>query len=240
MKTTLYFINWNDSFYLPFIKKHYSHFCHRIVMYDNYSTDNSREIAKNLGFEVVLFGKEGELNDKEYLEVKNNCWKNNTDDWVIVCDADEFLWHPYILNFLVAAKIEKKTIINTKGFNIFSQYLPKEDIMEIKKGLQDNNYSKRVIFNPKEITEINYVYGCHVSNPTGNIKYYYADFTLFHYRNIGGPQRLIDRHAIYRDRMSEINKRLGLGIHYRQTDEQRLKDWQESYNKSQEFDCFNN
>ena len=60
---------------LPFLKIHYGSFCNKIVMYDNYSTDGSVNFAKKLGFEVRTFGKKGELNDQYYLDVKNNCWK---------------------------------------------------------------------------------------------------------------------------------------------------------------------
>jgi hypothetical protein len=96
MKIHLYFINFNDSYYLPFIAKHYA-FCEKIIMFDNYSTDHSVTLANKLGFEVRSFGKPGELNDQHYLDVKNNCWKESRGkaDYVIVCDADEFIWGDY-------------------------------------------------------------------------------------------------------------------------------------------------
>ncbi len=235
MKITLFFINWNDSFYIPFIAKHYRLICHRIVMYDNHSTDNSVELAKEFGFEIKTFGTPGELNDKEYLNIKNNCWKECKDDWVIVCDADEFLYNPYLWQLLKVCKKNRFTICNTTGFNIYSEKLPIHSIFEINTGIFDQDYSKKVIFDPKKIDEIGYIYGCHRAKPKGYLRETTGFLTLFHYRNIGGPQRLIDRHAIYRLRMADINVKLGLGVHYLQSDEQRLAEWQDNYAKSKEF-----
>ena len=53
-KFHLYFINYNDSYYLPLLAKHYE-FCERITMFDNYSTDNSIELAQSLNFEVKYY-----------------------------------------------------------------------------------------------------------------------------------------------------------------------------------------
>lgn len=235
MKVTLYFINWNDSYYIPFIARHYYTFCHRIVMYDNHSTDNSVELAKANGFEVETFGTIGELNDKEYLNIKNNCWKNNQDDWVIVCDADEFLYHQTLRATLAICKLNQFSIIKTKGFNIFSENMPENDIFEVKTGVFDENYSKKVIFDPKKLTEIGYIYGCHVAKPAGYIRETTPFLTLFHYRNIGGPHKLAERHAIYRHRMAKINLKLGLGVHYLQSDEERTAHWVKTYAESKEF-----
>ena len=93
MRIVVYFINFNDSFYIPFLAKHYGAFCQKIIMYDNHSTDNSVAIAISLGIEVRLFGQFGQLNDQHYLDVKNHCWKEQRGhaDYVIVVDADEFV-----------------------------------------------------------------------------------------------------------------------------------------------------
>src|SRR6185436_1882712 len=156
-----HFINWNDSFYLPFIKAHYGKFCQRIVMHDQYSTDASVHIAKFLGFEIRNFGSANQLNDQWYLDVKNNCWKEDRDtaDYVIVCDADEF----------ITPDILKGTAPKVRGFNMISDHLPEKDIFEIKTGEFSENYSKQAIFSPKYIDEINFVHGCHMNRMQGNI-----------------------------------------------------------------------
>ncbi len=205
MVITMYFINWNDSFYLPFIAKHYGQFCSKIVMYDNHSTDTSQSLAKSLGFEVRTFGKIGELNDQHYLDIKNHCWKEErgNSDYVIVCDADEFLSNPIGLKF--------GSLPMVKGYDMYSNELPKESIFEIKTGFVSESYSKQIIFSPW-VSEINYVHGCHinhakeVSTP--------SDLCLYHYRGIGGADRMVNRHAEYMQRMSLFNRQHKMGYQY--------------------------
>jgi hypothetical protein len=216
MVITLYFINWNDSFYLPFIAKHYGQFCHKIVMYDNYSTDESVKIAQSLGFEVRYFGRKGELNDQHYLDIKNNCWKEerSKSDFVIVCDADEFLCNP------TGHKLGK--LPSVKGFDMYSNDLSKESIFDIKTGFESVNYSKQIIFSPL-INDINYVHGCHVNKATERTTP--SELTMFHYRSIGGVNRLISRHYDYMKRMSIFNKRYKMGFHYASSQAAKIQEF---------------
>ena len=90
-------------------------------------------------------------------------------------------------------------------------------------------------FKPKEIKEINYVHGCHVANPTGSVIFSDTITPLFHYRNVGGAERLVKRHEMYRTRMSPHNIKWNMGGHYLYDDERRIKEWYEQLNKSVEF-----
>lgn len=208
MKITLYFIGWNDKFYLPFIKEHYGQFCNRIVYYDNYSTDGSPSIARRLGFEVRNFGFANRLDDQDYLNIKNHCWKEERTglsqaEYVIVCDSDEFLCPDILLG----------TAPIVVGYNLISEDLPVNKITEINTGRYSENYSKQVIFNPREITEINFRHGCHKNDIQGNVDRRGA-CRLLHYRQIGGVDRLIERHASYRPRLSKFNLKHNMGHHY--------------------------
>lgn len=217
MKIVLYFINWNDSYYLPFIKKHYSPFVQHIIMYDNWSNDGSQAIAKQLGFEVRTFGWANRLDDQDYLNVKNHCWKEQRNcgvDLVIVCDADEFV-QPYRLT---------GTAPVVAGYNMISDTLPVKDIFEVNTGAKSESYSKQAIFSPDHIDEIDFVHGCHKNHMKGNIiRDGYCK--LFHFRQIGGVQRLLDKHATYRPRMSKFNLKNNMGHHYLQEDEQKRQEW---------------
>jgi len=237
MSSTLYFINWNDSFYLPFIKKHYGKFCQQIILFDNHSTDNSVELANELGFEVFSFGKPGVLSDSDYLEVKNNCWKGAQTDWVIVCDADEFVYFPKGLFFHKITDLQwlacmaslDYTILEPEGYHIYSNNLPEKDILEINTGLPDTKYNKPIMFNPKKIKEINFVPGSHRAQPLGEVKTYLSFPKLLHYRFIGGPQRLIDRHAEYRLRLCAENLEKRWGTQYLISDDKRKTEWLDNY-----------
>jgi len=196
-------------------------------MFDNYSTDNSVEIANKLGIEVRVFGEKGVLNDLHYLEVKNSCWKEQRGknvDYVIVVDADEFVYPDLRFNRMGTAP-------KVTGYNMVSDGLPVNDIAEIKTGVYASNYCKQAIFNPNAITEINYTFGCHTNNIQGRIDRKGA-CKLFHYRNIGGVQRLLDKHNEYKNRLSEFNKTRGLGFHYNFTDEDKIKEFVDLRNRA--------
>jgi glycosyltransferase involved in cell wall biosynthesis len=217
MRLSLYFINWNDSFYLPFIKEHYGKFCQKIVMYDNHSTDNSVTLAKQLGFQVKTFGMRNHLNDQHYLDVKNHCWKEDRGkfDYVIVCDADEFLERPFNLT---------GSCPEITGYNMISDSLPDNSVFEIKTGAEDIQYSKQIIFDPNKVQEINYVHGCHQNHKTGEITPG-TPLKLFHYRMIGGFDRLYQKHYQYQLRMSEFNKKYRMGHHYLVDANQKKVEW---------------
>lgn len=207
MRITLYFINFNDCFYLPFLKEHYGKLCQRIVMYDNFSTDESVEIAKSLGFEVRYFGKRGQLNDQHYLDVKNHCWKEergNGVDYVIVCDADEFVTVPEQMTC---------SLPSMDGFDMVSDTLPIETIFEVNTGFLNMNYAKQAIFSPDRIEEINFVHGCHRNRAVGEITRH-NDCRMYHFRLIGGVERLIERHKLYQERIGDFNLKHGMGSHY--------------------------
>lgn len=225
-------IAFNEAETIHFTIQHYQAFCSKIVLWDNHSTDNTREIAKSMHCVVKTFGMEGELSDRAYLDLKNSCWKkshpgHDRRDWVIIVDADEIL-HGGIPE-------TNGTIFKTRGWNVFSLLMPETHWLEITHGLPDENYSKTVIFDPKAITDINYRIGCHVSSPRGNVQWADETLTLFHYRNVGGPGRLIERHNLYRPRMSQENIIRNWGHHYLASDEERMKEWKEKYERSRPF-----
>jgi glycosyltransferase involved in cell wall biosynthesis len=224
-------IAWNREDTIGFTIKHYSQFCSRVFIYDNHSSDKTREIAESLGAIVKLFGTPGVLNDQDYLDVKNNCWKRSIADWVIVVDDDEILYHPDIEGKLLSA-MPVSTIFKPQGFNIHSDDFPRESFLEILTGEPNENYSKLCIFNPKQVTGINYRFGCHAARPVGNLVYDQAKLVLLHYRNIGGVERLIMRHREYVKRFSEINKRYRLGHHYSESEESKRTEWKELSKRS--------
>jgi len=232
MTCEAYIIAWQEAEIIGLTIKHYQQFCTKIIVFDNHSTDRTREIATEMGAEVRLFGIPGVLDDKEYLKIKNFAWKGSKADWVIVVDCDEILWHP---NMNQVLSEEGYSIFSTQGWDIVSHEVPRGTLTSVRNGYAYSNYSKSAIFNPRMIREIGYVYGCHQAKPAGLIRYSPHLLMLFHYSNIGGPERLRRRHAAYRARLSENNKRWGLGIHYTFTDEQRTKEWHEKLAKSSEF-----
>lgn len=227
MTVDCFFIAWNEEETIHLTIRHYKKFCRTVTVLDNFSTDRTRQIAYLEGAEVQLFGIEGQLNDGEYIKVKNNIWKCSDADWVIVCDADEIFIPEFDDDWW------RSTIIRTQGYNMFSNEIPKEDWLEIKTGVKDDNYSKWVCFNPKAITEIGYVYGCHEARPKGyDVRFSNTTAKLLHYKHVGGAERIANRHALYASRLAPINLKHKLGYQYLEPRHKTIEYFNENLKKS--------
>lgn len=232
MKIETHFIGFNIQDTIGLTIRHYSALG-KVFYHDNHSTDLSREIAKELGAEVSLFGIDGVLSDEEYVRLKNTCWNGSQADWVIIVDNDEIFYDPFSTVQLQLAKDSGATIVQPKGFSIFSNEMPEKDWTEIMTGIPDEKYSKLCCFDPKKIKEINYVYGCHEARPKGEIRIVNKCY-LLHYHGVGGVHRMIDRHRMYEPRRqrSAVNMRWGLGKEYGYSKESKIEWFQERLERS--------
>jgi glycosyltransferase involved in cell wall biosynthesis len=233
MKIEAYILTWNESDIIELVIKHYQKFCDKVIIMDNFSTDDTRDIALSLGCEVRTFGNMF-FDDAENMKIKNECWKGSQADWVIVCDADEVLLEPGVYEGDIASllKYNNASIFKTQGWQIMSDDMPVNDLLEITNGYEFNNYSKSIIFNPNQITEINYNPGAHRCNPVGNVVWSEETFYVLHYKHIGGVERTIKRYKEYQPRMSKNNRKKGWGIHYNQTPARLREEWNERMAKS--------
>lgn len=227
MKIWAYAICWNEEVMLPYYLKHYEKFCEKIIIYDNMSTDNSRNIIKNHPLcELRTYDTKNQIRDDIYLNIKNNCWKEakGKADYVIVGDIDEFLYHKDLIGFLNKNK-GKFTIFQPAGFEMASLKFPhtKDQLYTVcKKGLFHDNQSKKIIFSPNAVTEMNWFAGCH-HNPkqiaSGKTwKYssedpYKSELKLLHFKYID-IDYVTKRHNELSKRLSEINRKRGWGFHY--------------------------
>lgn len=224
---------YNEALLMPYFIKHYQQFCNKITIFDNHSNDGSKKIAKSLGADVRLFGN-SQLDDREYLKVKNNCWKNSRADFVIVGDLDEFVYHPEIIDHLRWCKSKGITLPKVDGYNIYSDIVPDTEgqiYEQIRTGFFDKNFSKQAIFSPR-IGEINFGFGCHHNKAKG-VKG--GQLYLLHYRCIGGVELMIERHQMYAKRMCQFNRKRKFGAHYFRTPETLHKEWQKNTNMSKEL-----
>jgi glycosyltransferase involved in cell wall biosynthesis len=239
MKVETYIVTWNREDTIHLTIKHYLELG-SVIIYDNWSTDRTREIAESLGAEVRVFGQMGVLDDQAYKDLKNNCWKKSTADWVIVVDDDEILLldnTEYLKNTLLSLKIEGYSIVKPRGYAMFSNDMPVNNWTEIKTGIIDNKYSKLCCFNPKKITDIGYEYGCHThmkDYPKGDVSIFDGLF-LLHYNAVGGPERMIKRHQLYEPRRqrSAVNMKWGLGKEYGYSAESKRIWFKEQLEKSE-------
>lgn len=239
MKIHAFILTWNEQDIVGLVIKHYQKFCDKVTILDNHSSDHTATIAKDLGCEVQKFGNKF-FDDAENMKIKNECWKGCDADWVIVCDCDEVLFAGYDDNcrsinserFCIGMERFNSTIIKTQGWQIMSEQMPKDDLLEITNGYPFDNYSKNIIFNPKAISEINYNPGAHRCNPVGNVVWSEETLYVLHYKHIGGVERTIKRYKEYSKRMSKNNRKNGWGIHYNQSPARLRQEWEERMIKS--------
>jgi hypothetical protein len=211
---------------LPYFVKHYrSRFTNcKIVVYDNESTDKTVEIAESLGCKVLTYTTGNKLNDLMYLQIKNNCWKNELG-WVIIADCDEFI----DINESDLAN-EKASIIRFKAFNMVN-HNDDLNIDEIKHGVRSESYDKSYCFNASKLDEIGYGAGCHWCAPKGLVEYSEKYYLAYHYKYIN-IDYMINRHATFASRLSDENKEKGYGGHYLYTPEQITNEFLEARKNS--------
>ena len=213
----IYTITYNEQLVLPhFINWYRLRFPNsRIVVYDNYSTDNTEKIALENNCEVIKYDTNNQLSDSKYLEIKNNCWKEAKTDWVIVCDVDEFLEiKPEDLN-------TDQTLFKSKGYNMCNVENLK-NILDIKHGIESVQYDKVICFNKLYIKEINYTPGCHSCNPIGDVIYTSKTPKLLHMKFIN-EDLLAEKYKSYKSRLSAENLKNNWGFQYKE-EEQKVRE----------------
>ena len=214
MRVVAYTICWNEERMLPFYLRHYSRFCDKIVVYDNRSTDSSRDIVKNFPNTEVRDFDSGEVIDEMlYLGIKNEAYKEEREkaDFVIVGDVDEFLYAPEILSVLAGIKRKKETILTTQGVEMVSDSFPEDDGRHIwqsaDKGVLCWAFSKRICFSPE--IDINYLAGAHKCCPSGRVRMSNVFAYMLHFKWLG-KEHVYDRYYAYRKRASDWNREHGV------------------------------
>lgn len=221
MKIHAYIIAWNEEKILPFTLDHYSQFCEKIYVYDNMSTDGSDEIYKKYDNVIV---KKWQTPDKKYndvilAELKSNIYKQSRKhkvDWVIVCDADEYLYHENLLDKLKEYQEKGVTMPKIDGHDMFSETFPKYDgeLLTEKVKIGSETYlpmCKNIIFNPS--VEVKYMPGAH-ANQTPNAVFSDDDeLKLLHYKFLG-KEYVQFRYNQLAKQLSDFNKQHGLSRHW--------------------------
>lgn len=220
-----YAVCWNEEKMLPFMFDYYEDFVDHFTIYDNYSDDRSEEIIRSRkDTNVVKFSMDGKIDDKIYQRIKNNCWKRSRGkaDFVIVCDIDEFVYHPDMSSALAALQHGHVSLPLTEGYNMYSTVFPTfgdSIVSQVRLGVKDAAYNKSLLFDPHRIVEINYLPGAHVAKPVGMVKSSDQALRVLHYKNID-LDYVLHRSHLLAARLSEGNKEEGLGTHYLYSDEE--------------------
>ena len=229
MKIATFIMCHNEEKILPFTLRHYLQFSEVTVM-ENNSTDKSVEIAQKMGAKVWDIHTPNEFNDFFNRNLKNNCWKTSSADWVIVVDADEFVYCPNIKEVL--SKTDA-TILKTAWYEMYSESFPTGD-----RQLYDYvtlghlGRTKTNLFMPSQINEVNYDTGSHYAAPRGNVVIKETtEVKTLHFRHLG-MDYIMERNERTEARMSQKNKESGISIHFAYPREKVLEEYMDGISKA--------
>ena len=170
----------NESAYIDFFCDWYkSRFTNlKIIVHDNYSTDDTVKKATNWGCTIERFGSPDFYEENVLIGLKNTCFKVGTSEYFIVCDIDEFL----DLNDWDLAKF-KPSLVQGWCWQMFNPL--SVGLNQIKYGSRDWYYDKILCFKRSDIAEINYQPGAHFCQPeltSEKIRVVKIRRNMFHYR----------------------------------------------------------
>lgn len=170
----------NESAYIDFFCDWYkSRFKNlKIIVHDNYSTDDTVKKALNSGCSVETFGSPDIYEEKVLIALKNSSFKGSSSDYFIVCDIDEFL----DLNDYDLIK-HKPSLVQGWCWQMFNPF--SVELNQINYGSRDWYYDKILCFKRSEIAEINYQPGAHFCNPkltSEKFRVVKIRRNMFHYR----------------------------------------------------------
>lgn len=210
---------YNEEKILPFTLDYYSNICEKIFVYDNMSTDGSDEIyARYPKVSVIKWSSNDEINELNYVNLKSNGYKqfSREADWVIVCDCDEFLYHPRLLDKLKYYKENNITVPKINGHDMVSEKFPVYDGEPITDKIKTGSevyppFCKNIIFNPK--LDVQYGIGGHSFQCNNAVYSNSPELKLLHYKflSVEYVERIYKARA---ERLSEFNKKNKFGEHY--------------------------
>lgn len=224
MNIWVYSFCWNEEKILPYFLRHYSSICSKIIVYDNGSTDQSEKLIRSCPIaEVRSYESGNEFRDDIKTQLSNNCWKEarGQADFVIVCDMDEFVYHPNLFQFLAEQRDQGYTMFKLMGYNMICHRFPEGDDQLynlVTLGLPSDNSSKKILFDPNAFTETGFSIGSHKAKPVGNFQLTKdSRLKLLHFQFLG-CEYLLKRYAAYQKRLSELNRLKHWGDKYLSSD----------------------
>jgi len=152
----VYTVVWNESYMMPYFLRHYEKVADKILVFDDFSTDGTRDIVKA--------HPKAELHDwpcesgmiepvkAKFFSREYRTRSRGIADWVICVDCDEFIYHPDLRSVLEEQKaLGTKAIKPDQGLIVGATTTPHTDGQlydACPYGFERRAYAKPVIFTP--------------------------------------------------------------------------------------------
>jgi len=213
---------WNERTMLPYFLAHYRRFAERIFLWDNESTDGSREWARQFPAVTVRTFPGAEINEDRYIAVKREAADLSLSlgaDWTIVVDCDELLYHPRLVDVLAGYMAAGVEVPQVRGYQYVWPEMPPTagfDVGTMTHGSPAWGYGKFCCF--RSYCDVPMAPGCH---ETDEIKAEVfrrfkstetPELALWHVKWLS-VDYVLRRHALLRTRAA-ANIARGYGIQY--------------------------
>jgi hypothetical protein len=234
VKIHLYALCWNDRKMLDFFFRHYDPWVDRYHIFDDGSTDGTREYLARRDDVVLRDLHHGDPESFVHSAqlFNNSCWKPSAGiaDWVVMTNIDEHLHHPEMATYLAEALEKGVTVVPGLGFQMITEVFPPEHAVlwrDCRLGAPWVKMCKVGIFRPDRVTEINFDIGRHKARPEGDVRYPERDEVLnLHYKYLGvsGTQR---RHEELNERLKSGDRAQGWARKYQWNEDMLLQHFEE-------------
>ena len=199
-RVTVYSVIRNEERMLPYFLRHYGRFAQHIVLYDDASTDRTRDIAAaDARVELRDWPFTTGKHDEKFIEFAEATYKEarGIAEWVMWPDGDELLYHPDMQGLLAGYRAAGVEVPLTRGVELVADAFPTiagQIYDEVKCGLlADSLFAKPVVFQPH--VDIHWRTGKHSLVPPMDFKRSEtAEIVLLHCRYLE-PAYVLERCA---------------------------------------------
>ena len=219
----LYTVCWDEADMLGFFFRHYDSWVDRYVVYDDGSTDGSREILRaHPKVELRDFVRvDADSFVLSHKAMQDHAWKESRGhaDWIVVTAIDE---HLHVRDRTMAEYLAEQTehgvtLVPALGFDMNSKTMPEDrgllvDI--VTRGRPRTAFNKLGIFKPEALRETGFTAGRHAAESMGDLRLPVRDeVMLWHYKHLGF-ERNAAREAAQALRLGEVDRAHGYAQHY--------------------------
>ncbi len=221
MRIDVYSTMHNEAPILPYFLRHYGSFAQRIFVWEDESTDGTREILEAHPAVKLMSLEKHRIDDPYWLTLwaQYKTLSRGQADWAMVVDADEFIYYEDLPGLLECEKTLGAQVLGCTGYTMFSPTFPKTEgqiYEEVNRGLPDRLSYKDVVFDPE--IDISWRLGRHGRSRARTQEDMPArrcndsGVKLLHYRYLGQAyfdaryHRNIERREIFKQRYYKRNR----------------------------------